>query len=254
MTTPARNNDLAQIHMAKAKLGLADPDYRALLSERYGVLTAAALGPSQRQDLLAEFERRGWKRGWAGKRRAKSKGAYVAPRTKDSSQLAKIRAMLASANRPIAYGDELALRIAKVERLEWCSSEQLGKIIAALVYDAQRTAAKGVELPAELKRLVRERPALDRRVRSMFSGALRNPKDTPDGAVGWVLTTLRKEAEERAAEGGGQRPVEYRNDRQYARDMRAREEHAARRDREFMDALGLIGLIDRIRLEVRHAR
>lgn len=240
---PARNNDLAQIHMAKAKLGLADPDYRALLSERYGVLTAAALGPVQRQDLLSEFERRGWKRGFGRK-----PAARVEARGKDTPALAKVRALLADGGKSAEYGDALALRIAKVERLEWCSAEQIGKVIAALEYDAKRRAAKALELPPALARLVRERPDLDGRVRGMVVGALRNPRNTPAAAADWVLTTLRREAEERAAQGGSHR-VEYKNDRPHARDKRTEERSGARLDREFMDALALIGLVDRVRLE-----
>lgn len=244
MTAPVRNNDLAQIHIAKANLGLPDPDYRALLSERYGVLTAAALGPVQRQDLLSEFERRGWKRGFGRK-----PAARVEARGKDTPALAKVRALLADGGKPAEYGDALAQRIAKVDRLEWCNPEQLGKVIAALEYDARRKAAKALELPPQLVRLLHERPELDGRVRGMVAGSLRNPRNRIEQATNWVLDTLRAEAEKAAAERGAQPRVEYRNDRQYARDKQAEERVGPKRDREFLDALGLIGLIDRIRLE-----
>lgn len=223
MTAPGRNNDLALIHMAKAKLKLADPDYRAILSERYGVLTAAALGPVQRQDLLTEFERRGWKRGWGGK-----PDARVQARGKDTPSLAKVRALLAAAGKTIEYGDALAKRIAKVERMEWCNPVQIGKLIAALEYDARRREAKVAQLPAALLRLLQERPELDGRVRAMYAGSQRNRRNSADTSAAWVLTALRKEANACASEGHSD---------------------GARRDREFMDALGLIGLIDRIRLE-----
>lgn len=223
-----RNNDLAQIHMAKQDLGLADPDYRMLLSERYGVLTAAALGPVQRQDLLAEFERRGWKRGWPNKRPA----TRVEARSKDTPQLAKVRALLADGGKSAEYGDALAQRIAKVDRLEWCNPDQLGKLIAALVYDARRRQAKALELPAELAALVQRCPGVEGRVRGMYAGSMRNPRQTAERACDWVLRTLRAEAEAIARESG-------------------RDEL---RERKRSNALALIGTIDRIRLEVAHAR
>lgn len=248
MTAPVRNNDLAQIHMAKAALSLDDGAYRALLSERYGVITAAALGPAQRQDLLGEFERRGWKRGFG-----RGPAGRVEARGKDTPSLAKVRALLAEGGKTAEYGDALAKRIAKVDRLEWCTPEQIGKVIAALEYDARRKAAKVLDLPPSLLHLLRERPDLDGRVRGMVAGALRNPRNTIDSAAEWVLATLRKEAEARAAEGAARR-TPYRSDRQYARDKAAEEHAGPRRDREFLDALTLIGLIDRIRLEVGNVR
>lgn len=101
-----------------------------------------------------------------------------------------------------------------------------------------------------LARLIDLLPAIGRRVEAMYLGCLRKGKTTPERAAEWVLNTLRREAEERAAEGGS-RPIEYRNDRQYAREMRARESSGARRDREYLDALATIGAIDRAVLEAR---
>lgn len=239
--SPVRNNDLAQIHMAKAALKLDDGAYRALLSERYGVLTSAALGPQQRQDLLTEFERRGWRRGWAGKkRRGTTPSNFIPARSKDTDQLAKIRAMLAEAGRPIEYGDALAKRIVQVDRLEWATPDQLHKIIAALEYDARRRLAASVELPDLLQRFAVASPKSDKRARAMFAGAMRGGRNTPERAAAWVLTTLRNDAEKVAAEGRDPR--------------RLRAEGGGRVDPKYLAALDLIGAIDRVRLEVSHVR
>lgn len=129
-----RNRELAVIHVAKKQLGLADADYRALLNERYGVLSSAALTDAERSDLICELERRGFKKA--------HKTPFLARRGKESGQLAKVRAMLAAAGRPHAYGDALAQRMAGVERLEWCKPDDLRKIIAALMYDQRRRAQR----------------------------------------------------------------------------------------------------------------
>jgi phage gp16-like protein len=240
----ARNKDLAQIHMAKKALGLSDADYRLLLSERFGVMTSAALGPVQRQELLAELEARGWRRGW-GRQAAQR----VEARGKDTRQLAKVRALLAEGGKTIEYGDALAKRLAGVDRLEWCKPPQLGKVIAALELDARRRAAKAVELPPMLARLTRERPGLERRVRGMYAGSLRR-NGSPERACAWVLDVLRNEASEVAAAGAEPERVRFVSARQYARDKSSAERKTASRDRAFLDALTLIALIDRIRLEV----
>ncbi|MGL4885496.1 MAG: phage protein GemA/Gp16 family protein [Aeromonas veronii] len=49
-----------------------------------------------------------------------------------------MEAQLAAAGRTWAYADAMAMRICKVERLEWCDEPQLQKLIAALNYDANR--------------------------------------------------------------------------------------------------------------------
>lgn len=137
---PTRRADLAMIHIAVKALAMPDQDYRALLSDRWGVLSAAALNESQRAELLTEFEGRGWQRSKATTRRRK-RPFLEARGGKDSAQLRKIRALLAGAGRDHAYGDALAKRLCQVERLEWCKPDQLTKVIAALEYDKKRRSA-----------------------------------------------------------------------------------------------------------------
>ena len=60
------------------------------------------------------------------------------PAGEKRDQLAKIQAFLAEAKRPDSYADGMSKRMFGVEKVEWCTPEQLGKIIAALAYDARR--------------------------------------------------------------------------------------------------------------------
>jgi hypothetical protein len=103
-------------------------------------------------------------------------------------------------------------------------------------------------LPPILTRLVELCPSLKGRVSGMFQGCMRKGKATPAATAEWVLNTLRREAEERAAQGPARKP-EYRSDRQYAREMRGYEAAGPRLDKEYLDALSTIGAVDRARLE-----
>lgn len=129
-----RNGQLAKIHIARQQLGLDDEEYRALLGRVAGVSSAKDLNPRQMGAVLAAFEALGWQPHPPVKQGRKR------PHVKSTRErlLGKIEAQLAEAGRAWAYADALALRICKVDRLEWCDDAQLQKIIAALTYDAKR--------------------------------------------------------------------------------------------------------------------
>ena len=125
---------LAKIHVAKAQLGLDDDTYRALLARIAGVRSAKELNKRQIGAVLAEFERLGFK-----PKPAKKAGRAVPKAAPDrAAMIGKIEAFLAEAKRPWSYADAMALRMMKVERVEWCDADQLRRLIAALTYDAKR--------------------------------------------------------------------------------------------------------------------
>lgn len=125
---------LAKIHIAKQQLGLDDETYRALLARVAGVRSAKELNKRQTSAVLAEFERLGFK----PKPAKKANRTTPKPAPDRAAQVAKIEAFLAEAERPWSYADAMALRMFKVERVEWCDSDQLRRLIAALNYDAKR--------------------------------------------------------------------------------------------------------------------
>ena len=132
MTT--RNLQLSKIHIAKKDLGLDEETYRALLGRVAGVRSAKDLTPRQTGAVLAEFVRLGWEP------KPVKKQARKAPKAApDRAKLVgKIEAFLAEAKRSWAYADGMALRMFKVERVEWLDPGQLQKMVAALTYDARR--------------------------------------------------------------------------------------------------------------------
>lgn len=128
--TDRRNQQLSKIHIAKKDLGMDDDTYRAMLMRIAGKTSAKDLNPLQAANVLRELERLGWqpKRG-----RAKPK-----PAVDREKLVGKIEAQLAEAGRPWAYGDGIAKRLYKVEKVEWLNPEQLRGVVAALAYDAKR--------------------------------------------------------------------------------------------------------------------
>ena len=120
------------IHTARRALFMSDDAYRALLKRIAGVESSKNLNPLGVARVLREFERLGFKP-VAGAGRAR-------PRVPDSrvKQIGKINAMLIAAGRQSDYADSLARRMYKVDAVEWCSSEQLSGLIAALSKDARR--------------------------------------------------------------------------------------------------------------------
>jgi phage gp16-like protein len=133
-TRDRRGIELAKIHMGANKLGLdtkdKDPDspYRSMLWAVGRVRSAAQLDASGRAAVLDYMRRLGFE---SPKYRPKPSKATVA-------QINKVRAQLHDAGRDEAYGDALAKRICKVEKLVWCKPDQLNRIVAALWYDQKR--------------------------------------------------------------------------------------------------------------------
>jgi phage gp16-like protein len=131
-----RRRQLAAIHIGKKALHMTDDVYREMLQAVAGVQSAAELDGAGCRAVLYHLRSLGFA---DGKAKRSHKGR---PRNMDQAdrgaQLGKVEALLLEANRPWAYADAIALRVCKVERVAWCSPEQLRKVIAALVYNAKR--------------------------------------------------------------------------------------------------------------------
>lgn len=131
-----RRRQLAAIHIGKKALRLTDEAYRAMLQAVAGVTSAAELDGAGCRAVLDHMRSIGFVDGKA-KRSHEGRPRNMG-QAERGPQLRKIEALLLEASRPWAYADEVARRICKVERLAWCTPEQLRKVIAALVYNAKR--------------------------------------------------------------------------------------------------------------------
>ena len=125
---------MAKIHIAKAQLGLDDAEYRALLARVAGVSSAKELNPRQIGAVLAEFERLGWQP-MAPK---KKHGRRPSVGKSRKGILSKIEALLADAGRPWAYAKSMAHHMFKREELDWLTTDELTKLMQALIIDAKR--------------------------------------------------------------------------------------------------------------------
>ncbi|WP_368610254.1 phage protein GemA/Gp16 family protein [Paraburkholderia sp. BR14312] len=104
--------------------------YRAMLRSVGAVDSSKDLDPAGAAKVLQHLERCGFK----------PKGGSRRPRVAlpRAAQLRKIEAMLADAGRPWEYLAGMVKRICKVDAIEFCDSDMLGKLIAALQLDANR--------------------------------------------------------------------------------------------------------------------
>lgn len=131
-----RNRELAQIHIAKKQLALDEETYRAMLWSVARVRSAGELDFTGRKQVLAHLKARGFKTGKPKNPRAGR------PSNMDHADrgpsLRKIEALLADAGRAWAYADGMAKKMFHVEKVAWCSTDQLHSIVAALVIDQKR--------------------------------------------------------------------------------------------------------------------
>ncbi|HWP00034.1 MAG TPA: regulatory protein GemA [Methylococcus sp.] len=126
---------IAAIHVLKAKAGLDEDTYRRMLREIGGVDSSKKLTPLGRAKVLAHLRR--LTQPPIGEHGTRSYPGR--PHTTDQRpMLRKIEAILADARRPWSYAESLARRMAKKERLEFCTDAELHKIVAAMMIDQTR--------------------------------------------------------------------------------------------------------------------
>lgn len=125
-----RTRELGAIHTAKRDLGLDEETYRNMLWSVGRVHSAADLDAQGRQKVIEHLRGLGWRP--AAKRRRPR------PAPDRADLVRKIRAQLMAAKRPDTYGDGMARHMFGIERYEWCTPDQLMRIVAALAIDAKR--------------------------------------------------------------------------------------------------------------------
>lgn len=136
MNAIARKRQLTRIHVARQQLGLDEETYRSLLLRLTGVDSSARMTPVQRNAVITEMVRLGFKdhRHTGAKRRWPGE-----PKDCDAKpMLRKVRALLADSKRPWSYAHAMAKHMFGSARVEWLPDNNLHKLIAALEVDARR--------------------------------------------------------------------------------------------------------------------
>ena len=136
-----RRQQLARIHLAKKQLRLDDDTYRSLLLRVGGHASSADMTAEQRNAVLREFARLGFKEERKTDQRRRWPGE---PRNCDAVPLLrKVRALLADQRRPWSYVHKLGERMFNVKRVEWLREDQLHSLVGALQIDANRRENRG---------------------------------------------------------------------------------------------------------------
>lgn len=127
---------LAAIHIACKQLAMAPESYRAMLQRVTGHSSAGDCTVNQLGKVMEELK--GFGAVFTSNRPNRIAATSAAPDRQ--GMLRKIDALLLDARpqRDRAYADALARRMCKVDRLEFCTPEQLRKIVAALSIDQKR--------------------------------------------------------------------------------------------------------------------
>lgn len=126
-----RRIELAKIHLGAKQLGMDDTTYRDMLWTVARVRSASLLDKFGRGMVIKHLARCGATFNKKGEKRPRP------PQSKEAL-VAKIRAQLISAQRPDSYADSMAKHMFNVDRFEWCTADQLHRIVAALNYDIRR--------------------------------------------------------------------------------------------------------------------
>lgn len=139
-----KTRQIAAIHVLKAKARLDEETYRAMLMAVGGADSSKCLTAEGRRRALDHLRQLTQPpRGEPGSRSYPDR-----PHSTDQRPLLrKIEALLADAKRPWSYALGVCRRVAKRDRLEFCSDAELSKIVAALSYDARRRHTRQEQPP-----------------------------------------------------------------------------------------------------------
>lgn len=135
-----RRIQIGRIKMGQKALDMDDDTYRALLQRVTGKTSSTQMTPAERNLVLGELARLGFKRVDTADRRRRYPGK---PRNvREVPMLRKVEALLADSKRPWSYAHSMARRMFRVNRVEWLKPDQLHKLVAALQADANRNSRK----------------------------------------------------------------------------------------------------------------
>lgn len=134
-TDSQRKRQIAAIHVLKAKARLDDETYRAMLMVVGGSSSSSTLSAIGRLRVLDHLRQLVDGPGAP----AGSRSYPGRPHNTDITPLlTKIEALLTDGGKPWNYGLAICRRVAKKNRFEFCTEDELRKVVAALSYDQKR--------------------------------------------------------------------------------------------------------------------
>ena len=141
MKKVSRNQRIAAIHMGKKQLGLDDDTYRDMLEQVTGKRSAKDMSDDDLVKVIQHLDQLGFsKREFGNKPKVKlSKEALIG----------KIEAHLAENKLHWNYAKGIAKQMFQKEALEFCTENQLWRIVAALEYKKKRTDDETRRVPGQ---------------------------------------------------------------------------------------------------------
>jgi phage gp16-like protein len=127
------NNKKSLIHVAKARCGMSEDEYNAMLSG-FGVSSSKDLTDNDFDGVMQHFAKLGFK----------SNKPFRRPPSSKKKLMSKIEAIRAGMNLTEAYIDGMARHMFKnddgepVASYRWLNADQLRRIVAALTYHKRR--------------------------------------------------------------------------------------------------------------------
>ena len=138
--TSQRKARLAAIHMGKKALNLDDDTYRDLLEAATGVRSAADLNDDGLLKIIKRMDELGF-----SQKPKRDFGKKPSVKLSKQALVGKIEALLADAGRHWNYAEGCARKMFGKEKIEFCTDDELWRIVAALEKDMRRRAAQGRE-------------------------------------------------------------------------------------------------------------
>jgi len=123
------NREKALLHVAKAKLGMDEDTYRAMLAG-FGVSSSVELTHARFDEIMQHLEAVGFV---PVKSSARKPGTPVSAAEDRAPMLAKCGQILAELGLSWAYADGIAKQMFGVRRVRWCRPEQLRAVLVALI-------------------------------------------------------------------------------------------------------------------------
>lgn len=121
------------LKVAVRKLDMAEPAYRDLLMRYGGCRSSKDLERDDFQKIIAQLEARGFR-----KEIKDGEGKAAHPTDSRRNVIRKTGECLRALKMPWRYADEIAKRMWKIQKLEWCTPQQIYHVNGELIRQLER--------------------------------------------------------------------------------------------------------------------
>ncbi|UAN55463.1 gp16 family protein [Serratia sp. JSRIV004] len=130
--TPNAKKLIGAIKAGQAFLGWDDTTYRQTLERLIGKTSATRCSLEELQTVKEYMHTAGFPR------QSKKQGRRPSVASSHKGLLSKVEALLADAGRPWSYAVSMAKHMFNRERVDWLTTDELTRLMQALVIDAKR--------------------------------------------------------------------------------------------------------------------